>query len=256
MDVRVTVDWREHFKLLKLRFPVNVEQARSTAEVPFGVAVRPTSGEEEPCQNWVDVSGTIGADEHAYGLSLLNDGKYSYDCNGNEIGLTVLRSPIYAHHMPIQPEPDGFYSFIDQGMQHFHYSLLPHSGGWQEAGTVRRAAELNQPAWLLAATSHPGTLPQTASFMAVEPENIVVSALKQAEDGQGWIVRAYESAGRAAAAGWICPCWAERWRQTGASTKSRHFTCRGMRPGQWWKSNFLETDPQFSNAKETDHGRI
>ncbi len=196
VDVKVTVDWHEHFKMLKLRFPANVDRAQSTAEVPFGVAIREANGEEEPCQNWVDVSGLTG-DGQAYGLSLLNDGKYSYDINGSEIGLTVLRSPIYAHHMPIQPEPDGFYSFIDQGVQHFHYSLLSHSGGWEDAGTVRRAAELNQPAWLQAATSHPGTLPLQASFLAVRPDNLVVSAFKQAEGGQGWVVRAYESAGRA-----------------------------------------------------------
>ncbi len=199
VDVKVTVDWHEHFKLLKLRFPVNVDRASSTAEVPFGVASREPNGNEEACQNWVDVSGFLGSNQTPYGLSLLNDGKYSYDARENEIGLTVLRSPIYAHHMPVIPEVDRLYSFIDQGSQQFHYSLLPHAGGWQDAGTVRRAAELNQPAWLQAAASHPGQLPMRASYAAVWPENIVVSAFKQAEDGQGWIVRAYEAAGRAAA---------------------------------------------------------
>ena len=57
--------------------------------------------------------------------------------------MTVLRSPIYAHHVRYVPEADGNYSFIDQGIQHFNYSLLPHEGTWEQAGTARRAAELN-----------------------------------------------------------------------------------------------------------------
>ncbi len=151
VEVKVTVDWREHWRLVKLRFPINVDQAATTAEVPYGVAVREANGDEEPCQSWVDVSGSTGSGQ-PYGLSLLNDGKYSYDTQGSEIGLTVLRSPIYAYHLPAQPDPEGVYNYIDQGIQYFHYSLLPHSNGWQEAGTVRRALELNQPAWLQAAS--------------------------------------------------------------------------------------------------------
>ena len=254
--VKVTVDWHEHFKLLKLRFPVNVDQSATTAEVPYGVMFRRASGEEEACQNWVDVSGSLGAGGQAYGLSLLNDGKYSYDVNGSEIGLTVLRSPIYAHHMPVSPEPEGFYSFIDQGVQHFHYSLLPHSGGWQEAGTVRRAAELNQPAWLQAATCHPGRLPMQDSFMAVQPENLVVSAFKLAEDGQGWIVRAYESAGRATAGRVDLPVL-ERSIEAdwGAfEVKTFYLVRDAAQPAQ--EVNFLEIDPQLAAIDGANHGRI
>ena len=256
VDVKVTVDWHEHFKLLKLRFPINIDHVSTAAEVPFGVAVRQANGEEEACQNWVDVSGVSGADGLPYGVSLLNDGKYSYDVNGNEIGLTVLRSPIYAHHMPVQPEADGFYSFIDQGVQHFHYSLLPHTGGWQDAGTVRRAAELNQPAWLQAATFHPGKLPMRGSFLAVEPENIVVSAFKQAEDAQGWIVRAYESAGRVTAGRVELPMLERSIEaEWGAfEVKTFYLSLDAAQPAQ--EVNFLEVDPKVDDADGGGHGRI
>ena len=65
----------------------------------------------------------------AYGLNILNDGKYGLDVRGEEVGLTVLRSPIYAHHDPFVPQPDESYSFVDQGIQRFTYACLPHSGG-------------------------------------------------------------------------------------------------------------------------------
>ena len=131
------------------------------------------------------VPGSLPRVGAAYGVSLLNDGKYSYDINGADIGLTVLRSPVYANHLPVVPDPQGYYSYIDQGIQHFQYSILPHAGSWQDAGTVRRAAELNQPAWLQAATFHAGPLPARGSFLSVEPENVVISAFKRADSAPG-----------------------------------------------------------------------
>jgi alpha-mannosidase len=196
IDVQVEVDWREKHKMLKLRFPVNVDSAKVVNEIPYGHIQRKANGDEEPMQSWVDVTGRSRQDGQPCGLSLLNDGKYSFDAQGADLGLTVLRSPIYAHHAPAKPQPEEHYSYIDQGIQRFTYGLLPHTGTWQQAGTVQRAAELNQPAIALAATFHPqGTLPQANSFVQINVENVIASALKKAEEGDGWIVRLYETAG-------------------------------------------------------------
>jgi alpha-mannosidase len=194
VDVRVRVDWREEHKLLKLRFPLNLNFMKATHEIPYGTTERFANGEEEPIQTWVDLSGISRDRNEPYGLSLLNDGKYSCDVTIRDIGLTVLRSPIYAHHQPLAPAAERAYAFMDQGIQEFHYTLLPHAGSWETAGTARRAAELNQPPIVQTATFHAdGALPQADSFMTVEPENIIVTAFKQAEDGAGWILRAWET---------------------------------------------------------------
>ena len=195
IDVHVMVDWHEKRKMLKLRFPVNVTSDTATYEIPYGHLVRPADGEEEPGQSWIDVSGATAESGMGYGLSLLNDGKYSFDASGSDMGLTVLRSPIYAHHNPAVPEAGTDYSYVDQGIQHFNYTLLPHRGSWQEADVVRHAAALNQPPVVLAGTYHAqGKLPQQMSFVTARPANIVVSAIKQAETGDDLIVRAYETA--------------------------------------------------------------
>ncbi|HMD80677.1 MAG TPA: glycoside hydrolase family 38 C-terminal domain-containing protein, partial [Anaerolineales bacterium] len=144
IDVRVMIDWHEQLKMLKLRFPVNVKFMKITYEIPYGHIERFANGEEEPGQSWVDVSGVSQDREIPYGFSLLNDGKCSQDVNVRDIGLTVLRSPAYAHHIPAVLEPDGNYAFIDQGIQRFRYTIFAHSGSWETAGTARRAAELNQ----------------------------------------------------------------------------------------------------------------
>jgi alpha-mannosidase len=198
IDVRVTVDWREQFKMLKLRFPLNLNSMKATYEIPYGHIQRFAGGEEEPGQSWLDVSGLSRDTGNRYGLALLNDGKYSFDVNIRDIGLTVLRSPVYANHMPVLPDPDGHYSFIDQGIQRFTYALVAHDGSWEEAGVVRQAAELNQPPVALVGTYHPqGTLPQTASFLSVDVDNVIVSVVKQAEDGEALVIRAYETASSA-----------------------------------------------------------
>ena len=194
IDVSVTVDWREQFKALKLRFPVHVHFHKVTYEVPYGSIERFANGEEEPAQSWVDVSGSAREAGIVYGLSILNDAKYSFDARVRDIGMTVLRSPIYAHHDPMVPDPKGHYSFIDQGIQRFHYTILAHDGSWEHAETVRRAAELNARPIALNVTYHAGSLPQSQSFASVEPANLILSALKQAEDDDALIVRVYETA--------------------------------------------------------------
>jgi len=194
IDVRVTVDWHERFKMLKMRFPLRIDAPRALYEIPYGHLERPVNGEEEPGQGWVDVSGKACDTGAPYGLALLNDGKYSLDVNGPVIGLTVLRSPIYAHHVPAVPDAGLDYAFVDQGLQRFTYALLPHGGGCDVASAVKRAAELNQPPIALLETAHPaGTLPQVGSYLSVDQDNVVVSVIKQAEDGDGWIVRGYET---------------------------------------------------------------
>jgi alpha-mannosidase len=195
IEVSVTVDWREQFKALKLLFPLNLNDTRTTYEVPYGIQERPENGEEEPGQAWLDMTGTVPGTETTYGLSLLNDGKYSFHSTPGTLALTVLRSPIYAHHDPYVPEPDGHYSFMDQGIQHFTYVLAPHAADWRAGAAVRRAAELNQPVVAMLETFHAGPLPQVNSFASVEAESIVLSVLKQAEDGSALIARLYETAG-------------------------------------------------------------
>lgn len=195
IEVKATVDWHEQHKMLKLRFPVNIHQIRANYEIPFGHIERMANGEEEPGQSWIDLSGVSPNTGYRYGLSILNDCKYSFDVNLNDVGMTILRSPIYAHHDPMVPDPGRSYTYMDQGVHKFSYTLFAHKGSWDEAGTVRRAAELNQPPTALVTTVHPGSLPHSNSFASVEPENLIISALKQAEDNDDVILRCYETSG-------------------------------------------------------------
>lgn len=211
IDVKVIANWHEPHALLKLQFPLRLDFTTATYEIPYGQIERPVNGEEEPGQSWLDVSGVSRGTGELYGLSLLNDGKYSFDIANKVVSLTLLRSPIYAHHIPFEPDPEGHYAYLDQGLHHFTYVLLPHRGSWEGAGTVQRAAELNQRPVTVIESYHPaGTLPQSHSFLHVDQPNVIVSVLKKAEDNDDLILRAYESQ-QAATDATIC---LPRWERT------------------------------------------
>jgi alpha-mannosidase len=194
VDVRVTLEWHEPMKLLKLRYPASADATSATFETPYGHVERPASGEEEPGQSWVDVSAG------GRGLAVINDAKHGYDARRGDIGISAVRSPVWAWHLPRELEEGGDFEYMDQGRQTFTVRLVPHAGDWREAGVVRLAAELNQPAFALIESSHRGPLPQRGSHASDGGDDVVVTVIKLAEDGDSYAVRAYETAGRAATA--------------------------------------------------------
>ena len=199
IEGRLTVHWQEQKKMLKLAFPLNLEEPRATYDGPYGHVERPCHGEEEPGQQWIDVSGwtrTVSGERLPYGVSLLNDCKYGFDVRDAELRMSLLRSPPFAFHDPAVLEPQRRYAYLDQGTQTVTYRLIPHRGPWQEAAIPRRAWELNVPPQWVNEAAHPGRLPATASFLEAGPDNILLTVCKQAEEGEALIVRGYESAGR------------------------------------------------------------
>lgn len=218
LEVHVTIDWREQAHLLKLCFPTGLGQPVSTYEVPFGVIERPVDGGENPGQSWVDVSGTI--DGRPAGFAVITNAKHGYDVSPGatggdttSIGVTAVRSPVYSWHDPRQLDPDGFYSYQDQGVQSFKYVLVPHAGDWRAAGLPRRAAELGSPVRAMLESFHRGPLPAEQSYLSDGAGPVLVTAVKGGEDGGAepdLIVRAVETSGRPARASIAVPMLGRR----------------------------------------------
>ncbi|MBW4082064.1 alpha-mannosidase [Paenibacillus sp. S150] len=185
IDFNTHVDWNEAHKLLKVGFPVDVVADKATYEIPFGALERPTHRNTSWEQAQYEVCGHRFADvsEHGYGVSLLNDCKYGYDVQGSTIRLSLLRAPKW---------PDAT---ADLGAHDFTYSLYPHTGDWRSAHTLRKAAELNHEVPAIAAAGKTGQLPSTGAFIGFDGQHVVLDTVKPSEDGQGWILRLYESAG-------------------------------------------------------------
>jgi len=194
LEARVALDWHEHMKIVKFSFPVDVAKPEATYEIAYGAMRRANRGDEDPGQRWIDVSGD--RDGRPYGLSVINDAKYGYSVNGSDLRISIARGAVYANHQPEEIDPKLDYQWQDQGVQSFRMVLAPHGGSWKEAGTVRMAEELVTPTPVIYQGIHPGTRPQTDSFLSVDAPDVVVSTIKQAETGDDLIVRMYETAGR------------------------------------------------------------
>ena len=76
----------------------------------------------------------------------------------------------------------------------FKYSIYPHEGDWKRAKSYKQGYEYN---YDLIALQLPKTkkFRTERSFIRLEPENIILTALKPSEDGDGIILRFYEASG-------------------------------------------------------------
>ncbi len=212
VDVENDFDWHERHTLLKAAFPLAASSGFATFEIPYGTIDRPTTRNnswekaqfEVPAERWAD----LGDGKH--GMSLLNQTKFGYDAVGDLLRLTLLRGPTW-------PDPEA-----DQGHHHFHYALYPHAGSWKDADTMRHGWEYNYPLEAVVSTAHAGSLPAQHSFASVSPGNVVLTAVKKAEDADGLIFRAYEWAGKDSTAEFHVPSGA-----TGATVTNMMETPEG-----------------------------
>lgn len=138
---------------------------------------------------------------------MVNNAKHGYDVSppghgrSHSIGITAVRSPVYAWHDPRLLDPDGYYSYQDQGTQRFSYLLVPHAGDWRAAGLTRRAALLGAPVRAMLESFHDGPLPGSRGYLDDGGGQVMVTAVKLHEDAPGdLVVRAVESTGAAAVA--------------------------------------------------------
>jgi alpha-mannosidase len=195
IDIENDIDWHEAHVFLKAAFPLAATSNFATYEIPYGAIDRPTTRAntweqaqfEVPAMRWAD----LGDGNH--GLSVLNQTKYGYDAVGNTLRLSLLRSPKW-------PDAEA-----DMGHHHFHYALYPHAGTWKDALTVRHGYEYDYPLTAVVTTAHAGSLPASHSFASVSPDNVVLTAVKKAEDEKGLIFRVYEWAGKTATAEFHVP---------------------------------------------------
>jgi alpha-mannosidase len=176
------VDWHEDHKLLKVAFPVAVHSPRATYEIQFGHVERSTHTNTSWDQARFEVCGHRWADlgEAGYGVALLNDCKYGYDVHGSVMRLSLLRAPTH-------PDPTA-----DRGRHQFTYALMPHTGDFREAGVIAAAEDLNAPLRMVRSNLGAG---DRRSLLEVDVPQVVIEAIKRAEDSDATIVRLYEAWG-------------------------------------------------------------
>ena len=178
VDFETVVDWREKHQLLKVAFELDILADFARHEIQYGFVERPTHrsyaqdrARFEVCAHkWTDLSETN------FGVALLNDCKYGVDVLDGDVRLSLLKGGTH-------PDPRG-----DEGTHAMTYSLLPHHCPFSAAAVIRPAYELNVPPVALVGASE-----APASLLRIDAPNVLVEAVKWAEDEEALIVRLYEA---------------------------------------------------------------
>lgn len=178
--VKTKVDFYEKHRVLKFTFPLAADK-KVVAKIPYGTIVREGYTGEEPCGSWV-ASG---------GVCMANDSKYGYDTKDNEVRMTVLRSAIYADYFG-QSTRDEACAYMEQGISEFVYSIFPYT---TNAAAEKQANVLNFALPHILGSFHKGKLPATMRGFICDNDDLLVAAIKQAEDSEDVAVRVYENNG-------------------------------------------------------------
>ncbi len=219
LDLQIDFDNRARDHRLRVVFPSDIQAQTACADAQFDVVERPIQilpvpegGWVEdaprtfPQQDWVDIS------DGARGLCLINQGLPEYevlDTPRREIAITLLRAVAYlgaGAEMrsavigagPNIPTPGGQV----QRQLTYHLSIFPHSGRWDEAEVWRQAREHNLPprcttfGMIKGCPTAPGSRAARDSFLSVTGRNVILSALKKAEEREALILRLYNPSSR------------------------------------------------------------
>ncbi len=209
VEFQTEFDNRAKDHRLRVWFPTGIRAEALEAAAPFGSVLRPTAQPydgawpERPAANgphsgWAMVAkGPRGLIVTARGLP-----EYAYreGSDGLWLGLTLVRSV-------------GWLSRDDLATRKGHAGPFTATPGAQVQGTVRAEyaivvgdeasllmpttvveGYLTPPAAWFAQRSGSG-LPPEGSIVTVGPPELALSCLKEAEDGQGWILRLYNPTG-------------------------------------------------------------
>jgi alpha-mannosidase len=195
VDVENVVDWKSTNTLLKASFPFAAANAKATYDLGLGTIQRGNNTPdhyEVPAQRWADLTDESGA----YGASILNDSKYGWDKPADNVLRLTLIHTAKARAYPYQ-------SSNDLGHHRFTYSIAGHGGDWRVGRVPQRAAALNQPLVAFQTEAHAGGLGRSISILSLpdqsSPNNqVVVTALKKAEDSDEIVLRVQELYGRPA----------------------------------------------------------
>ncbi|MBI4680050.1 MAG: hypothetical protein HY753_02260, partial [Nitrospirae bacterium] len=222
IDLNTEIQWsgKKNIQLM-LTFPVRFKgnSSRLIYEVPFGAvqfgkeshyakAIHPTV---RGVQNWLDISGNRRGISFATEVSTFDmkdrtekrflDArkikKGALNNSGYVIQPVLLRSLFCCYDGSHKRWGDKARMFFTQkGVHGYRFSLRPHHGNYTIAENARFGWEHNTPLVAFVPAERKGVLPDRFSFCEAEPDNILMTALKQDEGGRGIVIRCYETEGK------------------------------------------------------------
>ena len=222
LQFSIDLDWKEKEMLCKFAINSKIESDEVTSEIPYAFINRPVhrtrnldkSRFEYSCQRWISQFDK----QKNIGITVSNNSKYGFSVEGNELRMTVVRSPKcvgYAKEtMFVNRASDGGLdpSKPKYSDMHYHediyFTIELHSGSVFN-GTWKSALELNYPlAKLILSPSDdqiPKSIPKipmgSLNFCETDKSNVLLGTIKIHEDesdlskANNFILRLVEIAG-------------------------------------------------------------
>ncbi len=205
---------------LRVVFPINLDQARLSYEVPFGTVeigkdeidfslLPPDNdtqftpaiyGGDHPLTfreaiNWIDASSP---DYQSKGCLAASDTTVHlfHDESANPVNYPLLQHVLLSVRKSLAWNPE--YWFTQAGNHRYRMSLLPHGGSWRlryrdAIGFNHRLIACVADAVLPASGS--ALLPVSANYLRLEPANLILTAMKKSEGSDFLTIRFYEAEG-------------------------------------------------------------
>ena len=204
---------------LRVVFPINLDEARLSYEVPFGTVeigkneldfslLPPDTdtqftpaiyGGRHPLSfreaiNWIDASspdylssGCLAASDTT--LHLFRDE------TNNPVSYPMLQHVLLSVRKSLAWNPE--YWFTQPGDHRYRMSLLPHRGNWRLR--YREAIGFNHRLIAVVADTKAhaaaAALPESANYLRLDPPNLILTAMKKSENSDFVIIRFYEAEG-------------------------------------------------------------
>lgn len=218
VDVSARVLLDDRSARLKLVFPSGDQV---DYEVPGSVVRRGPAG-EVPGARWARVHGKNG------GMGFASDALYNFDSEKGEFRATVARASRYANDAKTPATTELWRPAVDCGELKFRF-LVTNA----KADLPRLAAELEQAPVVLMVPPGKGEKKRTGSLLELTPSSARLLALKRAEDGPGFILRAQAAPGKAVK---VTALWLGKKIQLGALNGGEIGTWKLQSTKTGWKA--------------------
>ncbi|WXG44639.1 MAG: glycoside hydrolase family 38 C-terminal domain-containing protein [Promethearchaeati archaeon SRVP18_Atabeyarchaeia-1] len=215
---------------LRVVFPTGITSDHANADQAFHVIKRPIAMPEG--KNWLErpapthsMQSFVSLDDCEKGVTVATRGLMEYEVKQEgTIAVTLLRCVGMLSQEQLSTRPAAGPLIPTPGAQClgkqiFNYSVIPHKGTWEESKAYLQSMQHRVPMRTVQVVDHefavlgeqaivPGdfhepvvkagapqvvSLPLELSFLTMEPDNILISAIKRSEDGSGIIIRVYNT---------------------------------------------------------------
>lgn len=188
IDFVVSFENKVEDHCLRVYFPINLNVEVVNVDSHFDVLSRiigPPKDKSDHSRYFYHQNLFIDVSDGKKGVAFINKGLPEYKIaktkNGCILYLTLLKC--------VGSTRDTTSEAQCLGARKFYYSIIPHKGNWISAEIYRHAYEHNIPMMAIFAKQGNGILPKSQSFISVEPSQLIVTALKKCEFGDGIILR-------------------------------------------------------------------